>query len=156
MSPATMWHEIEKQKDESGAPTTLALAAQALISDGCGCDDYEETGRCTGECLAARCEAALHEQFDRIADLEAEVARLSQPAPKLAKEPVASAPPSPSINGTCCSCGYSGAEETPCQAREDRTHCEHWWDGPDEREDAGDADSASVEIPAVTGGALRP
>lgn len=35
------------------------------------------------------------------------------------------------VNGTCCSCSYAGAEETPCEAREDRTHCEHWWDGSD-------------------------
>lgn len=35
--------------------------------------------------------------------------------------------------GVCCSCGYAGAEETPCHSREDRTHCNHWWDGvPDE------------------------
>jgi hypothetical protein len=30
--------------------------------------------------------------------------------------------------GVCCSCGYSGEEETECQAREDKTHCVHWWD----------------------------
>lgn len=35
------------------------------------------------------------------------------------------------VNGACCSCGYDGEEETPCGAREDETHCEHWWDGPD-------------------------
>ena len=34
------------------------------------------------------------------------------------------------IDGTCCSCGYSGADETPCLKREDGTHCEHWCDGP--------------------------
>lgn len=33
--------------------------------------------------------------------------------------------------GTCCSCGYSGTGETECKSREDRTHCEHWWDGPE-------------------------
>lgn len=33
------------------------------------------------------------------------------------------------INGTCCACGYSGDEETPCLKREDGAHCEHWWDG---------------------------
>ena len=38
------------------------------------------------------------------------------------------------ISGICCSCGYSGKEETPCSQREDKTHCEHWWDGADEGE----------------------
>ncbi len=31
--------------------------------------------------------------------------------------------------GTCCACGDTDPEETPCEARKDRTHCEHWWDG---------------------------
>jgi len=34
--------------------------------------------------------------------------------------------------GTCCACGYSGQEETECTAREDKTHCNHWWDGKTE------------------------
>ena len=38
------------------------------------------------------------------------------------------------INGICCSCGYSGEEETKCPDREDQTHCYHWWDGPDKEE----------------------
>jgi hypothetical protein len=42
------------------------------------------------------------------------------------------------INGTCCSCGYSGGEETECPAREDKVHCNHWWDGPEEMEDSHD------------------
>jgi len=33
------------------------------------------------------------------------------------------------IYGTCCSCGYSGQEETECLNREDKTHCECWWEG---------------------------
>ena len=32
-------------------------------------------------------------------------------------------------DGKCCDCGYTGGSETPCEAREDKTHCEHWWDG---------------------------
>ena len=32
-------------------------------------------------------------------------------------------------SGVCCSCGYSGEEETECPKREDKTHCEHWWEG---------------------------
>lgn len=32
-------------------------------------------------------------------------------------------------DGVCCSCGYEGQDETPCPAREDKIHCEHWWDG---------------------------
>ena len=36
------------------------------------------------------------------------------------------------VNGTCCSCGDSAPEETPCPKREEGTHCMHWWDGPDE------------------------
>ncbi len=35
------------------------------------------------------------------------------------------------ISGVCCSCGYDKEEETPYMEREDNTHCEHWWDGPD-------------------------
>jgi len=31
--------------------------------------------------------------------------------------------------GVCCSCRYDGIEETECPARDDRTHCEHWFDG---------------------------
>lgn len=49
---------------------------------------------------------------------------------------VATAPTSQKpVNGTCCSCSYRGAEETPCEARDDHTHCEHWWDGPDGEQD---------------------
>ena len=33
--------------------------------------------------------------------------------------------------GACCACGYGASDETPCPAREDGTHCNHWWDGPD-------------------------
>ncbi len=36
------------------------------------------------------------------------------------------------INGTCCSCGYSGDGETRCAQSDDGAHCEHWYDGPDE------------------------
>lgn len=32
------------------------------------------------------------------------------------------------IDGKCCSCGYTGKEETKCPSRKDRTHCIHWWD----------------------------
>lgn len=32
--------------------------------------------------------------------------------------------PSP---GVCCGCGYVGVDDTPCPAREDGTHCDHWW-----------------------------
>lgn len=39
--------------------------------------------------------------------------------------------------GTCCDCGYSGDDETPCEKREDGTHCEHWWEGPDEEAKRG-------------------
>jgi hypothetical protein len=38
----------------------------------------------------------------------------------------------PAVAGKCCSCGYDGEDETPCPKREDGTHCDHWWDGPDE------------------------
>lgn len=34
------------------------------------------------------------------------------------------------IDGVCCACLYQGEDETPCYAREDRTHCVHWWEGP--------------------------
>ncbi len=36
------------------------------------------------------------------------------------------------ISGKCCDCGYIGEKETKCPNREDKTHCECWWDGPDQ------------------------
>jgi SAM-dependent methyltransferase len=39
------------------------------------------------------------------------------------------------VDGTCCDCKNSSAEETPCTAREDEIHCNHWWEGtPEESE----------------------
>lgn len=35
------------------------------------------------------------------------------------------------VNGTCCTCGYSAPDETPCSKQEDGAHCVHWWEGPD-------------------------
>jgi hypothetical protein len=35
------------------------------------------------------------------------------------------------LGGTCCSCGHSGPDATPCFRRQDGVHCEHWWDGPE-------------------------
>jgi hypothetical protein len=35
-------------------------------------------------------------------------------------------------SGVCCSCGYSGEDESPCPKREDGTHCNCWWDGEPE------------------------
>lgn len=32
--------------------------------------------------------------------------------------------------GRCCSCGYTGHVESVCEPRDDKTHCNHWWDGP--------------------------
>ena len=32
------------------------------------------------------------------------------------------------LPGRCCSCGYSGEEETECTGRDDKTHCDHWWE----------------------------
>ena len=34
------------------------------------------------------------------------------------------------MGGRCCACGYMGGEETACAQRDDKTHCEHWYDGP--------------------------
>lgn len=39
--------------------------------------------------------------------------------------------PKPKL-GTCCACGYSGGEETDCPKMDDGTHCDHYWDGPEE------------------------
>lgn len=36
------------------------------------------------------------------------------------------------LPGQCCECLYAGERETPCPYRLDKTHCVHWWDGPDE------------------------
>ena len=36
-----------------------------------------------------------------------------------------------SRDGRCCSCGADdppGTEEYPCQKREDKTHCIHWYE----------------------------
>ncbi len=39
--------------------------------------------------------------------------------------------------GWCCTCGEGpGDKETPCPKREDKCHCEHWWDGVEEEEGA--------------------
>lgn len=35
------------------------------------------------------------------------------------------------VAGRCCSCGYDGDLNEACAAREDGSHCHHWWDGPD-------------------------
>ena len=35
-------------------------------------------------------------------------------------------------DGVCCSCGYTGDVETPCNPRIDKTHCVHWWEGEEE------------------------
>ena len=40
-------------------------------------------------------------------------------------------------DGTCCSCGYKGKEETPCLGRIDKIHCVHWWDGPNDESGGG-------------------
>lgn len=51
-----------------------------------------------------------------------------QQAPHIGGE-VVIAKPIPMMLGTCCACGNSEPEETPCPKREDRTHCNCWWDG---------------------------
>jgi ribosomal protein L37AE/L43A len=28
----------------------------------------------------------------------------------------------------CCTCGYNGFEETPCEKSPDGSHCPHWWE----------------------------
>ena len=38
-------------------------------------------------------------------------------------------------DGQCCSCGYTGSEETPCPTMEDHVHCVHWWEGMDAASD---------------------
>jgi hypothetical protein len=55
---------------------------------------------------------------------------------EFAEKQIASpAPQTPApTGGRCCSCGYDGEAETPCEKREDETHCDHWWDGPDDEE----------------------
>lgn len=39
-------------------------------------------------------------------------------------------------DGKCCTCGYEGdgpeGADTPCPKSEDETHCEHYWNGPEE------------------------
>lgn len=37
-------------------------------------------------------------------------------------------------DGICCSCMYHEAEETPCDSREDKMHCVHWWEGAEGEE----------------------
>ncbi len=36
------------------------------------------------------------------------------------------------VYGTCCGCGYTDEDETPCTGRKDGIHCVHWWEGPEE------------------------
>jgi hypothetical protein len=36
-------------------------------------------------------------------------------------------------DGTCCYCGYNGTVETPCEESPDKSHCVHWWDGPEDK-----------------------
>ena len=36
------------------------------------------------------------------------------------------------INGTCCFCGETEEDDGFCPESEDQTHCNHWWEGPDE------------------------
>ena len=38
-------------------------------------------------------------------------------------------------DGKCCSCGYTGEEETRCPKRDDEIHCVHWSQGPGSDED---------------------
>lgn len=38
------------------------------------------------------------------------------------------------VEGTCCACGHTGSEETPCSKNKDATHCVHWWDGHPQEE----------------------
>jgi len=33
--------------------------------------------------------------------------------------------------GVCCTCGQSEPYPDDCPKREDGTHCDCWWDGPD-------------------------
>lgn len=33
------------------------------------------------------------------------------------------------VAGRCCSCGQTNEAPQTCRKREDKTHCNHWWDG---------------------------
>lgn len=76
------WHNIEQQRDSNGNPTAVAKAIQAIIDNGCDCD--ERDGECGGECFPGLCEAAIHEQFDEIARLRASLAP-RESSPELAE-----------------------------------------------------------------------
>ena len=41
-------------------------------------------------------------------------------------------------DGTCCACGESDTEDQECHAREEGTHCVHWWDGHNSDEIGGE------------------
>ena len=60
--------------------------------------------------------------------------------------------PKQRILGVCCDCHYGGEDETPCAAREDGTHCVHWWEGPSAPRAP---DEAALLPPAPDAGLLR-
>jgi len=65
------WNNIFLQRDGEGNLTKLAQAVDSIIGTGCDCGTDEPES-----CIVCLCEAALHEQFDQITALRAEVERL--------------------------------------------------------------------------------
>jgi hypothetical protein len=45
------------------------------------------------------------------------------------KQPKRRFPRTGAGSGACCACGYRGRAETECNSREDKAHCDCWWDG---------------------------
>jgi len=64
------WIDANKQRDENGKLTSLAIALQALEDNGCDCPEYDRDPDEPGTCLVCLCEAALKEQWDKIEGLK--------------------------------------------------------------------------------------
>lgn len=63
------WGTMNRERDENGELTDLALALNAISDNGCDCGTDEP-----GSCVACLCEAALKSQYERIVALTAKLA----------------------------------------------------------------------------------
>lgn len=99
----------------------LAAAVAAIRWGWAGLGPKKEEGAV----MRVRSEAADVANFAMmVADVCGSLSRAPAQGPSEVERPV--------LGGRCCSCGYEGEEGTPCPVQEDGTHCEHWWDGPEE------------------------